>query len=424
MGHVTNPDREYRLLQQRLDRNITGAPDSPVFMQILKMLFSPAEADLARQIPTRFTSLRRLSKKTKIPLEELDEKITDLARRGFVIDFCQGEKRYVSLAPVVIGFFEYTFMRTRDGLPIAELAKLFDVYMDQDDRFARSVFQQETQLGRSLIREEALDPEDFTEVLDWERASHVIKSASAIAVSLCACRHKESHLGKACDAPLEICLSLNLGAESLVRNGIGRMITVNEGMKLLEQAKEKGLAQTGDNVKKDLTYMCNCCGCCCGMMKAIRRFDIKKAIMTSNWLMRIESSKCKGCGKCVKLCPIGAITLNIIERDGKKRGLAECDEVLCLGCGVCYSACKSGAVKFKARENRVYTPETVFDKIIAMAIERGKLGNLLFEGHENWNYRALGRIISALEKTPPVKALMAIRPIRSAFIESIVRKAK
>ena len=44
MGHFTNPDREYRLLQQRLDRNITGAPDSPVFMQILKMARAGATA--------------------------------------------------------------------------------------------------------------------------------------------------------------------------------------------------------------------------------------------------------------------------------------------------------------------------------------------------------------------------------------------
>ncbi len=424
MGHFTNPDREYRLLQQRLDRNITGAPDSPAFMPILKLLFSPSEADLARQIPTRFTSLGSLSRKTKIPLSDLDGKITDMARKGFVIDFRRGEKRYVSLAPVVIGFFEYTFMRARDSLPMAELARLFDIYMGHDEKFSRAVFQKETQIGRSLVREEALDPEDFTEILDWERAGSIIKSASAVAVSLCACRHMESHLGESCKAPLELCLSLNLGAKSLAENGIARLITVSEGMKLLEQAKEHGLAQTGDNVKRDLTYMCNCCGCCCGMMKAIRRFDIKNAIMTSNWLMQIEPSKCKGCGKCTKLCPIGAITLHIIEREGKKRGLAECDETLCLGCGVCYSGCKSGAVKMKSREKKVYTPETVFDKIVTMAIERGKLGDLLFEGHESWNYRALGRIVSILENTPPVKALLAVRPVRSAFMEAIIRKAK
>ena len=44
MGHIVNPDRSYHLLQQRLDRNVTGAPETPAFMQILKLLFSPTAA--------------------------------------------------------------------------------------------------------------------------------------------------------------------------------------------------------------------------------------------------------------------------------------------------------------------------------------------------------------------------------------------
>lgn len=51
MGHTVNPDREYRLLQQRMDRMVTGAPDSPALMKLLSLLFSPEEAGLARRIP-------------------------------------------------------------------------------------------------------------------------------------------------------------------------------------------------------------------------------------------------------------------------------------------------------------------------------------------------------------------------------------
>ena len=117
MGHIVNTPRTYRLLQQRLDRNVTGAPDSPVLTQILKLLFSPEEADLARQIPTKFTSLRRLSRQTGIPLPELSARIDTMAARGLVVDIQHNERRYVSLAPVVIGFFEFTFMRVREELP-------------------------------------------------------------------------------------------------------------------------------------------------------------------------------------------------------------------------------------------------------------------------------------------------------------------
>ena len=61
----------HRLLQQRLDRNVTGAPETPVFMQILKLLFSPADAEIARQMPTNFTKLTDLARKLNMPADEL-----------------------------------------------------------------------------------------------------------------------------------------------------------------------------------------------------------------------------------------------------------------------------------------------------------------------------------------------------------------
>ena len=61
-------------------------------------------------------------------------------------------------------------------------------------------------------------------VIDWERATELIEGAEKISLSLCYCRHKAEHLGKACDVPQEICLSLNGGANFVVRRGFGRPI--------------------------------------------------------------------------------------------------------------------------------------------------------------------------------------------------------
>lgn len=416
MGHIANTDREYRLLQQRLDRMPTGAPDSPVLMQILKMLFTPADAELARRVPSRPTSLDDLSRKVNVPAEALGKKLGELAERGLMLDFERKGRRYFMLPPIVVGFFEFVFMRTRDNLPMTELAKLFDEYMTGDDRFMRSVFQKQTQVGRSLAHEEALPPDGLTETLDWERASRLIQNASAVGVSLCVCRHKAQHLGHACDAPMEACLSLNGAAVALSRSHVARLISKVEGMRILEKCKAAGLAQTGDNVQRNVTYICNCCGCCCAMMAAIRHFDIRNAIMTSNWIMKVDAGRCRGCGLCVKACPIDAIDL----ADKK----AVLDPTLCLGCGVCYSACNREAIRMKPRPQRVLTPETAFERIATMAIERGKLADLIFEDPENLGFRALGRIISLLEKTPPARALMAIKPLKSAFLNAVLKNAK
>jgi ferredoxin len=422
--HAEPAPLPYRLLQQRLDRNVTGAPDSPTFMRILQLLFAPAEADLARRIPTTFTPLTRLARRAGIAEDRLSAMVSSMAERGLIFDLEHEGRRYVALAPVVIGFFEFTYMRLREGEHYAELAELFDQYFFERPDFAHAVFAGQTQLGRALVREEALPAGDHTEVLDWERASHIVASARSHAVSLCACRTHAAQAGHPCEHPTRTCLSLNLGAELLARQGIAEAISRSEAMDILEQAKAAGLAQTGDNVQRDVSYICNCCGCSCGMMNAIKRFDIRNAIVTSNWIAVVEPERCNGCSRCVKVCPVGAITIASEERDGRRHKWAVRDADLCLGCGVCYSQCRRGAMTMQKRERRVFTPATTFERIVAMAIERGKLGDLLLDNLEGWGGEALARVVQVIERTPLPKAAGAVAPLNSIFLKAVVQAAR
>lgn len=421
MGHIVNSEREYLLLQQRLDRNLTGAPFSPVFIDILKLLFSPQEAQIASQIPLRPTLQRDLARKLNMPLAELNERVAIMAERGLVFDFEHHGESYIVLAPVVIGFFEFVFMRTRTELPMSELARLFEQYMFQDDRFSRSVFSGETQLGRAMVREEALPASDYSEVLDWEKATKVIETADFIAVSLCACRHKASHLGKVCNAPQRTCFTFNSSAQMLERHGMAESIKHEEAISILAECKSAGLIQIADNVQKQVGFLCNCCSCCCGMLQAIRTLEIRNAVVSSNYFAKVDYSACTGCGMCVSACPVAAITL-VQDQDGVWQ--ASCEKELCLGCGVCHAACKFDCIVMKKRQQRVITPETTFDRMAAMAIERGKLANFLFDDPKRLSHQALGRLASALEKSAPAQALLAIKPLRSAFLNALVKGAK
>ncbi|MCE5268476.1 MAG: 4Fe-4S dicluster domain-containing protein [Planctomycetaceae bacterium] len=431
MGHIVNSERQYRLLQQQLDRTVTGAPPSPTLLKILRLLYPSDDVELAAALPLRLTDVEELARRFTVPAAAIEDRLSAMAQRGLVFDVEHDGRRYFSLAPLALGFFEFTFMRTRGDLPIAELARLFEEYMQESTTggIYASVFRGPTQIGRTLVDERAI-PDDGVEVLDWERASHIVQTASAIGVGLCACRHMASHLGRACDRPQRVCLTFNYAARSVIRNGLAEPITTAEAMAIIERSKEAGLVQIADNVQQRVAYMCNCCGCCCEMFRSAKLGNIRNAITTSNWIMQVDADKCNGCGRCAATCPMDAIELTSEDgemamsprADGSSHGARRarvCPQV-CIGCGLCASECSRDAIRMAPRAQRVITPETIVDRMAMMAIERNKLADFLFDRRGRVGHRILGRLVAALERTPLWKAAIAIEPLRSAFLHAVV----
>ena len=147
-----------------------------------------------------------------------------------------------------------------------------------------------------------------------------------------------------------------------------------------------------------------------------------------------EVAKCNKCGFCLPSCPVylvqkkesaaprgrNAITRAVIEGRLELSPETEKSIFSCLGCGACYPTCNLDAISMRARDRRVYTPETTFDRVVAMAIERGKLAETVFANPEQLSYRALGRVVQALEKSQPMRAAAAVKPLRSAFMQGVV----
>jgi Pyruvate/2-oxoacid:ferredoxin oxidoreductase delta subunit len=222
---------------------------------------------------------------------------------------------------------------------------------------------------------------------------------------------------------MEICMTFNQSADSLTRHGVARKADASECLDLLSQARETNLVQFGENVQKDVNFICNCCGCCCEALIAARRFGFMHPVHTTNYIPAISEENCNGCGKCVSLCPVEAMTM-VSSNDPVRplRKKAKLDEDICLGCGVCARGCDKKALELRERGKRVVTPVNSVHRVVLMAIERGKLQNLIFDNQVMYSHRALAAVLGVILKLPPIKQALATEQFRSRYLVSLINR--
>jgi len=423
MAHHTIKSN-YANLSDRLNRFPQGAPPSELLFSILKILFNEKEAGLVSSLPIKPFTVGKASRIWKLSPLETQKILEELASRAILVDIEQNGEMVYILPPPLAGFFEFSIMRVRDDIDEKLLSKLFYEYMNVEEDFVRELFTSgETQIGRTLVHEPALSTQNAIHVLDYERATEIIKTATHRGIGTCYCRHKMEHMDRACNAPQELCMTFNITAASLIRHDYARNVDVVECLDLLEEAYEHNLVQFGENVKQKVNFICNCCGCCCEAMIAARRFATMNSVHTTNFLPHINEEDCNGCGKCVSICPVEAMTLVSANNPQKpKMKKARLNEDICLGCGVCVRTCPTDVLHLKSRPSRVITPLDGTHRTVMMAIERGKLQNLIFDNHVLWSHRAMAGVLGVILKLPPLKQTLANEQIKSRYLESMINR--
>lgn len=416
MSHI-NVKKAYKSLEERLNRFPQGAPPSDTLYQILSMLFTEKEAELVAQLPIKAFRVKTAAKIWSVSESEALKVLDKLASKAILLDLEDDKGKQYILPPPMAGFIEFALMRTRNDIDQKLLAELYYQYLNVEEDFIKDLFYSaETKLGRVYVQEEILTNENEVTILDYERASHIIEEAEHIAVGMCYCRHKMQHVGKACDAPMDICMTFNGTANSLIKNNYARRIDASECKELLHQAYEHNLVQCGENVRQGVNFICNCCGCCCEALLAAKKFGNLHPVATTSFIPNINDKTCVKCEKCIKACPIGAIS----KVKNNDETIIRVDEDRCLGCGVCVRNCSKRSITLLKRKEKIITPANSVHRVVLMAIEKGQLQELIFDNKALSSHRAMAAILSAILKLPSAKKMLASKQMKSIYLDKLL----
>ncbi len=416
--HITGREA-YKRLEERINRFPQGAPPSKTLYKILSMLFTEKEAELVAMLPIKPFTVKTASSIWKMNEAQAENILQKLASKAILMDIDYDGKKEYCLPPPMIGFFEFSLMRTRDDVDQKTLSELYFQYLNVEEDFIKDLFLgTETRFGKVFVQEGVLSKQNELEIMDYDRASNVIKEARFITVSMCFCRHKMHHLGKDCYAPMETCLTFGNSAYTLSKHGYGRAIDSAEALDILNMAYDYNLVQCGENVRSGGVFLCNCCGCCCEGMQAIKKFGSLMPIQTTPFIPEIIEESCVGCGKCANVCPIDAMKVDPVTHKAKN------DEEICLGCGVCVRNCPKKAIYLKNRAKQIITPANTTHRIVLQAIEKGKLQELIFDNKALFSHRAMAAVLAAILKLPPVKKAMASKQMKSVYLDKLLQDKK
>jgi hypothetical protein len=303
MGHLVGKDL-YRQLGKKIDGLTARAPWNEALYAILNELYSEEDAELIVKMPYGPSAIDRIEKVTGKPRAKLQQQFDSLCPRGLVMDLCVDGQYYYLPSPMVIGIFEFTMMRTGAGVDHKKCAKLFHDYMSDRAFWIQNCGPgREIALMRALPHDGAVQLEEFVEILDYEKATAVVEAADRFAVGLCSCRHEQQHLGeRTCKVPLEKCSTFGYAVDFMVRNRMAREVSKTEMLENIARSREMGLVLNADNVKKNVSFLCHCCSCCCTVLQGITTHGYPNTVVTSSYIAQSDRGLCKGCGTCTRRC--------------------------------------------------------------------------------------------------------------------------
>lgn len=339
----------FERLAEHLSCMSMGLPYKAELVEILKANISEREAFAAlclpnTCIPLKPASLNEITPPADMSESELGQILESLSQRGMVFSGTaeDGSPGY-ALLQLGFAFPQVFFWKGEDTPHARKMAKMVGKYFNP--KMSREVHDTDPKAYRYIPVGKTIKnaPQG---VLPHNLMEKVIAEARVIAVGHCPCRVGFKLVGRGCDHPTEVCMKFNDLARYVIEKGFAREISKEEALEVLRLTEEKGLVHFVDNAEGEIQHNCNCCGCACWNVGAIRRRSVPRdAIMAIYFMRTTDEDACIGCGACADICPVDAVSMSADE-------VPVVDGDWCIGCGVCATVCPTDAIGMAYRTDR------------------------------------------------------------------------
>ncbi|MFZ0890599.1 MAG: 4Fe-4S binding protein [Candidatus Binataceae bacterium] len=336
-------DEIYRRVAKVLDTLPNGFPATPDGLEIklLKKVFTPDEAELFCDLKLSLETAGQVAERTGRSPDGLEAKLTSMARRGELLGIDFGSIKLFAMQPWAVGIWEFQV-----GRMDREFCELTEQYMAH---FARNLFGAQPHVMRTLPIQTEIPVTH--QALPYQQVSAIVENGKGFRLNECICKKERGILAEPCKKPHEVCLAISPVEGAGFILDWGREISKEQAYQLLREAEEAGLVHLTSNLESGHTFICNCCGCCCNVLRAMNELNAP-AVVNSDFCAEIEGDECDWCGICLEeRCQVRAIE----EGDTTYQVIKE----RCIGCGLCVTACPRDAIKLVAKpQEEIIRPPT------------------------------------------------------------------
>lgn len=347
----------YQKLREQMDHYSVGFPkaESGVDLKVLKKLYTEEEAALFLDLSMQLESPDSVSNRTNRDLQKTADMLETMAKNGLVFRKRREDAVYYAAIPFVIGSFEFQLKRMDK-----EFAQLVDEY------FTEALFENMGETIpplRTIPVKHSIDAAQ--KVAPYSDAREIIKSKDKIAIADCICRTQQELLENSCGKPLEVCFVFGSHADYYLENDLARLIDQEEALAILDKCEEAGLVNQPANMINP-GGMCNCCGDCCGVLRALNRHPKPAEQVTNIYWAEVDPDLCTGCELCIERCQMEAIQMSDDE-------ISTINTDRCIGCGLCVSTCPEEALSLveKPEDKQYKPPESGMELMLKTAEKRG-----------------------------------------------------